>query len=578
MPAAQFMKRFLRTILPTAVAIFIALSVYAFPPAGEEIVPAELRIRLYDKNAPATLVEEMSLFGLVRHLHGSPYNPGDGRIEKLARLDTANLAGVSVYFDTEASLYIAHASGSNGGRYKQLSAGIDWPAESFFDITYQIDLSTLPPKTIGPKLPVRLSDSVWRIPPEGRRYTQLGTTLIYDIAADTAMFLAGHVLIFDNPAGDSLAFASCAELRFTPGSVQPAPNDPPQEIIQLLGPTIVRWSDPFDPGDGRPEIETEIIAMSLTGVSSALGAVQFIVPTPLVPNPSIGQAKSDGTTQLFPMESFFDVFYQLNATGPGMQLIPKASTRPQWSALIESIPPDYGTPPHYEDPNYTPIYNGANPVAPVGWISPKHWLKPDTLPDPLTGACCDAQGNCTEISEFDCRLANQSYQGDGVSCAPNPCPQPPTGACCDDQGNCTKTTLALCQQQNGSYQGDNTTCSPNPCPQPPTGACCHPQSDTCMGEFTAALCQSSGGVYQGDGVECVIGASCGCCNTPGDADNGGDVNIGDVTWLIAYIFQGGFAPPCMKEGDADSGGDVNIGDVTFVIGYIFQGGSAPACL
>lgn len=69
----------------------------------------------------------------------------------------------------------------------------------------------------------------------------------------------------------------------------------------------------------------------------------------------------------------------------------------------------------------------------------------------------------------------------------------------------------------------------------------------------------------------------GCCDVAGDADNGGDVNIGDVTFLIAYIFSGGAAPVCTREADADAGGDISIGDAVYLIAYIFQGGPAPIC-
>ena len=68
-----------------------------------------------------------------------------------------------------------------------------------------------------------------------------------------------------------------------------------------------------------------------------------------------------------------------------------------------------------------------------------------------------------------------------------------------------------------------------------------------------------------------------CCDLPGDADNGGDVNIGDALHTIEYIFQGGSAAQCSKEADADGGGDINIGDALWIIDYIFQGGGPPIC-
>ena len=68
-----------------------------------------------------------------------------------------------------------------------------------------------------------------------------------------------------------------------------------------------------------------------------------------------------------------------------------------------------------------------------------------------------------------------------------------------------------------------------------------------------------------------------CCDLAGDADGGGDVNIGDATFLVKYIFQGGQAPDCCDEADPDGGGDVNIGDANFIVKYVFQDGSEPLC-
>lgn len=68
-----------------------------------------------------------------------------------------------------------------------------------------------------------------------------------------------------------------------------------------------------------------------------------------------------------------------------------------------------------------------------------------------------------------------------------------------------------------------------------------------------------------------------CCDVPGDADGSGSFSIGDITYLIAYIFSGGLAPACFIEGDADGNGDITIADVTYGIAHIFAGGPAPTC-
>ncbi|MFQ5608334.1 MAG: hypothetical protein ACE5GA_10335 [Candidatus Zixiibacteriota bacterium] len=69
----------------------------------------------------------------------------------------------------------------------------------------------------------------------------------------------------------------------------------------------------------------------------------------------------------------------------------------------------------------------------------------------------------------------------------------------------------------------------------------------------------------------------GCCDTPGDFNDDGSYNIGDVTAGIAFIFSGGPGPVCPQEGDFNGDGTFNIADVTAGIAFIFSGGAAPIC-
>ena len=69
-----------------------------------------------------------------------------------------------------------------------------------------------------------------------------------------------------------------------------------------------------------------------------------------------------------------------------------------------------------------------------------------------------------------------------------------------------------------------------------------------------------------------------CCNSPGDANNNGQINISDVTFVISRIFGSGPPAPCLAEADADANATLNIADVTFMIARIFAGGPAPSCV
>ncbi len=74
----------------------------------------------------------------------------------------------------------------------------------------------------------------------------------------------------------------------------------------------------------------------------------------------------------------------------------------------------------------------------------------------------------------------------------------------------------------------------------------------------------------GDG----IGDSC-CCVLRGDVDTTGATDVGDLTYLVAYLFQSGPSPPCPKQGDVDGSGGIDVGDLTYLVAYLFQGGPSP---
>jgi len=63
----------------------------------------------------------------------------------------------------------------------------------------------------------------------------------------------------------------------------------------------------------------------------------------------------------------------------------------------------------------------------------------------------------------------------------------------------------------------------------------------------------------------------------GDADGDKAVNVGDVVYLIDYVFKNGEPPEPLWTGDADGNGAVNVGDVVYLIGYVFKNGPAPDC-
>ncbi len=66
----------------------------------------------------------------------------------------------------------------------------------------------------------------------------------------------------------------------------------------------------------------------------------------------------------------------------------------------------------------------------------------------------------------------------------------------------------------------------------------------------------------------------------GDANKDGSVDVGDVVYLINYLYKNGPPPECMPVtacGDLNEDDIVDIGDVVYLINYLFKGGPSPSC-
>ncbi len=69
--------------------------------------------------------------------------------------------------------------------------------------------------------------------------------------------------------------------------------------------------------------------------------------------------------------------------------------------------------------------------------------------------------------------------------------------------------------------------------------------------------------------------TCSCCTLRGDLDGDGRVDVGDLTYKVAYLFLGGPPPVCLAHGDDDDNGNVDVADLVYEIAYLFLGGPPP---
>jgi len=68
-----------------------------------------------------------------------------------------------------------------------------------------------------------------------------------------------------------------------------------------------------------------------------------------------------------------------------------------------------------------------------------------------------------------------------------------------------------------------------------------------------------------------------CDWTCGDIDDSGDKNVSDLTYLVAFLFQGGPELQHPNAGDVDGSGALNVSDLTYLVAFLFQGGPDPVC-
>ncbi|MFH2036727.1 MAG: peptidoglycan DD-metalloendopeptidase family protein [Candidatus Zixiibacteriota bacterium] len=63
----------------------------------------------------------------------------------------------------------------------------------------------------------------------------------------------------------------------------------------------------------------------------------------------------------------------------------------------------------------------------------------------------------------------------------------------------------------------------------------------------------------------------------GDANNSTNINILDITYIIAFLYKSGQAPIPVEAGDANGNDVINILDITYLIAFLYKLGPEPIC-
>ena len=60
-----------------------------------------------------------------------------------------------------------------------------------------------------------------------------------------------------------------------------------------------------------------------------------------------------------------------------------------------------------------------------------------------------------------------------------------------------------------------------------------------------------------------------------DANKDTKRNLGDVIFLVNYLFKGGVPPVPKARGDVNADCKVNLADIIFLVNFLFKGGPQP---
>jgi hypothetical protein len=67
------------------------------------------------------------------------------------------------------------------------------------------------------------------------------------------------------------------------------------------------------------------------------------------------------------------------------------------------------------------------------------------------------------------------------------------------------------------------------------------------------------------------------CIPYGDVNGDGNIDLGDVVYLINYLWKSGPPPDPYEAGDTNCDGTISISDIVYIINYLYHGGLPPGC-
>ena len=218
---------------------------------------------------------------------------------------------------------------------------------------------------------------------------------------------------------DTFGFAGRIELDVPGlGLARPLMSGQATQRVYFEG-DIGRAND--DDGNGRDEVQTELLQLSLTGVDPLVGNVKVgLHPT----KPSLGQMEervnnTPGLLDVPPFtptgtaDSFFDVFFEVELPDVGLTLYGQLPKR----LLAVLTRKNHGLCDTYQNGEQTPLVDANGNVR--GFLGPVRI----SINGPCE-ACCLSDGTCIYTTKDDCTNRGGTAQGEGTDCSTVSCLPP----------------------------------------------------------------------------------------------------------------------------------------------------------
>ena len=139
--------------------------------------------------------------------------------------------------------------------------------------------------------------------------------------------------------------------------------------------------------------------------------------------------------------------------------------------------------------------------------------------------------------------------------------------------DCPDDMVVQCTSHDGAIVEYATPRVTNECNGEPVVVCDPPSGTLFAPGTTTVTCTATDAV--GNTGTCTFDVTVQCVDLGvlrGDSNSSGVIDISDVSYTLAYLYNGGPEPSCIAAADSTGNGRINIADMIFTLNWLFRSG------